>query len=107
MATLSVDNQSLTDKIAAIQTIDAALPYLKALPISAIKIFLTKSAKYGFFDKVSFDEINHASNPNSKNDDDTKDDTQNDDTDNDDIDTIQILKWCKLSGWIWQNIFWS
>ena len=102
MATMSSTNQSLTDKIDSIQTIDAALPYLKALPISAIKLFLGKSAKYGFFDKIAFDEIDDESTANNKNDDETKRDDKNND-----IDNKEILKWCKLSSWILNKLEWT
>ncbi len=48
--------QTLSERINRIETFDKAIPFLKTLPLNIIKMFLCKSAAYGFFEKVSFDE---------------------------------------------------
>eukprot|EP01084_Bolivina_argentea_P123387 218657_1 len=68
----------LTERINNIVTFDEAIPFLKALSVDIIKIFLNKSAKYGFFDKLSFDDTpanvvdKVIENKNDINDDETK-----------------------------------
>ena len=77
---------------------DAAFPYLKILPISGFKIFLSKSAKYGFFDQLSLNEIDHDHDTNNNDNED-----QNlvaVDTKFIDEKKKNVLNWCKLSKWV-------
>ena len=43
---------SVTERIGHIDSLDDALPFLKALPLDIIKTFLSSSAKHGFFDDL-------------------------------------------------------
>ena len=48
---------SVTERIEHIDSLDDALPFLRALPLNIIKMFLSSSAKHGFFDDLNWSDL--------------------------------------------------